>query len=279
MDDALQEVRSFYARYLAACAGSTSERLIGAFERVPRERFVGAGPWLVFTPAGYLETPSDDPRYLYQDLVIALAAQKNINNGQPALHAKCLAAADPRPGETVVHVGAGTGYYTAVLDELVGASGWVHAYEVDGKLADRAEEALRGRERVTVHRANACDGLVARADVIYVNAGVTQVPGVWLDALNVGGRLLAPLTPNEGFGGMLLVTRETQDAFAARLLARVGFIPCAGARDEAQAAALARAFDTGTFANVRSLRRSTPPDDSAWYVGMGWWLSTQEPSN
>lgn len=278
MAEDLQRVREFYARYLVAGAASTNERLIRAFAKVPRERFVGSGPWLVSTGAGYLPTPSDDPRYLYQDLVIGLVPEKKINNGQPTLHARCLAAVDPRPGETVVHIGAGTGYYTALLDELVAPSGKVHAYEVDESLAERAVDALRGRERVTVHRTNACDGAVPSADVIYVNAGVTRLPEAWLDALNIGGRLLAPLTPDEGFGGMLMVTRESPDAFAARILARVGFISCAGARDDAESAALAKAFEGGAFTNVRSLRRNALPDDSAWYAAAGWWLSTKEPA-
>ena len=34
-----------------------------------------------------------------------------------------IAAAAPRPGEHVVHVGAGVGYFTAILAELVGATG------------------------------------------------------------------------------------------------------------------------------------------------------------
>ena len=37
-----------------------------------------------------------------------------------------IAAAAPQPGEHVVHVGAGVGYYTAILAELVGryGEGW-----------------------------------------------------------------------------------------------------------------------------------------------------------
>jgi len=43
-----------------------------------------------------------------------------------------IAAAAPRAGEHVVHVGAGVGYYTAILAHMVGGSGRVTAIEFDG---------------------------------------------------------------------------------------------------------------------------------------------------
>lgn len=50
-------------------------------------------------------------------------------------------------------------------------------------------------------RSGAADGLPA-ADALYVNAGLTQPSWAWLEALRVGGRLLFPLQPEGGFGGM-----------------------------------------------------------------------------
>src|SRR5262249_40895921 len=138
--DRLDAHRLFYAKLVTANAGvpATAERLISAFASVPRERFVGAGPWRVFTPAGYIQTPSDDPALLYQDVVVNLKAEGHINNGQPTLHAACLAALQVQPGEHVVHVGAGSGYYTALLAELAGPSGSVAAFEIEPELAQRA---------------------------------------------------------------------------------------------------------------------------------------------
>src|SRR5580693_29855 len=129
----LEAHRSFFARWITASAGVPDQpgRLAAAFAATPRERFLGDGPWRVPTPTGYLETPSDDPAFVYQDLAIALRAPgarhrgQPIHNGQPTLHAVCLAAVEPRQGETALHVGAGTGYYTAVLARLLGATGTV----------------------------------------------------------------------------------------------------------------------------------------------------------
>ena len=70
--------------------------------------------------AGYLSTPDDDPAFLYQDTLVALDADRGINIGEPTLHARCLDALALREGETVLHVGAGAGYYTALLAHLSG---------------------------------------------------------------------------------------------------------------------------------------------------------------
>ena len=77
---------------------------------------------------------------------------------------------------------------------------------------------------------------------------------------------------------MLLVTHLGDRRYAAALISRVAFIPCIGARDDAASAALTRALETQSLKSVKSLRRGTPPDEFAWCVGSGWWLSTAEPA-
>jgi protein-L-isoaspartate(D-aspartate) O-methyltransferase len=41
--------------------------------------------------------------------VIGIAPERNLNNGQPSLHAALIAAAAPQPKEHVVHVGGASG--------------------------------------------------------------------------------------------------------------------------------------------------------------------------
>jgi protein-L-isoaspartate(D-aspartate) O-methyltransferase len=272
----IAEYRAFYANFIVRSAGSASEALIAAFAAVEREKFVGNGPWPVYIGSGYIQTLSADPRLLYQDILIGLAVDRKINNGQPSLHARCLAECAPGPGEAVVHVGAGTGYYTAILAALVGPSGSVVGYEIEADLATRATANLADLANVTVLRASATEAPIEKADLIYVNAGATHPVGSWLDALNIGGRLIFPLTPNEGFGCMLLVTRRGPDTYAATIVGRVAFIPCIGARDDAQSDALTVAFETQPIRLVKSLRIGTAPDATAWCVGSGWWLSRAE---
>ena len=67
----LEEVRRFHAQLMAAASGSLDERLERIFELVPREAFLGPGPWHIAiqpwksTPyRRYVETPSDDPVHI-----------------------------------------------------------------------------------------------------------------------------------------------------------------------------------------------------------------------
>ncbi|MCG3189063.1 MAG: Protein-L-isoaspartate O-methyltransferase [Burkholderiaceae bacterium] len=271
----LDAARRRYAEHLVRGIEGDTRRLRDAFATTAREDFVGAPPWpLLGHEAG--RTLSGDARDLYADVLVGLDAERGINNGQPSLHARCLAACDPRPGDTALHIGAGTGYYSAILAQLVGAQGHVIAYEIEADLAARAAANLTRWPQAEVRAASGVAASLPPAHVIYVNAGATHPVAAWLDALRDGARLVFPLTPDDGSGCMLLVTR-LGNRYAARSLMRVAFIGCIGARDAAAAAALRRAFAAGNIDAVRSLHRDDAPDASAWCAGPGWWLSTRPP--
>jgi protein-L-isoaspartate(D-aspartate) O-methyltransferase len=276
MSSPLEAERRRYAERLVRGIGGDTRRLEDAFALTPREHFVGLPPWpLLGHDLGRLW--SDDARELYQDVLVGLDAERGINNGQPSLHARCLAACDPRPDETVLHVGAGLGYYSAILAQLVGEHGRVIAYEIEADLAARAAVNLKPWPHVSVRAVSGAAPPLPTCDVLYVNAGATHPLAVWLDALRDGARLLFPLTPDEGSGVMLLVTHLGGARYAARTMMRVAFIACVGARDPAASNALRRAFTTGSVDAVRSLHRDDAPDPSAWCAGPGWWLSTRPP--
>ena len=179
--DRLAEARSLYARTLAAEAGSSDPRLERVFATVPREAFLAPGPWHMLGAAGYVSTPDADPVHLYQNALVAIDAERGINNGEPALHASWISAISPRPGETVCHVGAGTGYYTAMLAMLVLPGGKVLAYEIEEQLADAARRNLAPYENVTVVHGNAVTEALPASDIIYVSAGVVAPPVAWLE--------------------------------------------------------------------------------------------------
>ena len=146
-----------------------------------------------------MTTPSADPVYLYTDDVIGILPERDLNNGQPSLHAALIAGAAPQAGDHVVHIGAGVGYYTAILAELVGPSGAVTAIELDPGLAARAATNFSRSPNVRVAQGDGASMPLDPVDIIYVNAGATRPAPSWLDGLNEGGRLILPLTPNEGF--------------------------------------------------------------------------------
>jgi len=274
----VDSARESFAKKIAAEAGLRGPSEIReAFASTPRERFLGKGPWTILTREGFNESPSDDPALVYCDAPIAIDRQKGINNGQPSLYARCFAALNIQRGETITHVGAGTGYYTALLAKLTGPSGMVQAFEIDEQLAERAADNLAGMGadigNVTVHARSGSDGPLPDSDVIYVSAGATAPQRVWLEALRGGGRLVFPLTDATGAGAELMITRTPSGAFQAEFVSSVMFIPCVGARDAATEERLAEAFARGDVKKVRSLRLGSEPDDTCWFAGRDWWLS------
>jgi protein-L-isoaspartate(D-aspartate) O-methyltransferase len=276
MTDRLTDFRTVFAQMVVARGGCKDPRIRAAFERVPRHEFLGPGPWYVSEQGG--ATPSADPALAYQDVAMALAPERGITTGLPSLHARCIEACAPQPGERVVHIGAGAGYFTAILAELVGEGGSVLAYEIDPPLAERATAMLAGRRQVRVESRSGVTAIEGPVDLIYVCAGLQQIPVPWLAALAPGGRLAVPLTPGTDEGGMLLVTHVGNPrAFAARFLCPARFIPCLGATDAEAGQRLAAAFHASAREDVRSLRlttRSDGPDETVWFAGDGWWLST-----
>jgi protein-L-isoaspartate(D-aspartate) O-methyltransferase len=207
-EEQLQAHRTAYAQRVTAAAGigpgaGLGSEIAAALAAIPRERFVGPAPWKIVSSRGYLQTVSDDPAVLYQDVLFSLGAGWGLNNGQPSLHAMCLDALAPRKGEHVVHVGAGTGYYTTMLAMLVGEAGRVDAYEIEPELAERARANLREFAQVAVHCRSGTGGPLPDCDVLYVNAAATEPLAVWLDALQPEGRLLFPLAPEGRSGEML----------------------------------------------------------------------------
>ena len=276
----LQTLRRGYARQTLARIGIENATLEMAFATVPRERFLPPGPWQILLPTGgYQLTPDADPANLYTDDVIGIVPECKINNGQPSLHAHLLNLAEIHPGDHAVHIGTGAGYYTAIIAELVGAAGRVTGIEFDLALATAARRNLDAWPSVRVLQGDGSGVEIVAADVIYVNAGATRPAEGWLDGLKVGGRLILPLTTNEGFGsygaderqgGVFRIVRSA-DRWDARWICGVAIFPCAGVRDEASERALAAAFHCGGWEKVRRLyRRDDLPEERCWLRGIGW---------
>ena len=268
--DRLADFRAVFAEVVTTRGACTDPRIKAAFAKIARHEFLHPGPWR-FAENGPL-TATDDPALLYQDLGLEIVRGMPLPTGLPSLHARCLDACCPREGERVVHVGAGRGYFTAILAELVGPTGTVRAFEIETGLAELARQSLSGWRQIQVEARSGTDERDL-ADVIYVSAGVQQIPLAWLDSLRDGGRLLLPLVPGDSQGAVLLVARHGS-SLEACFVAPARFVPCIGATDADAAGRLRVAFARGDASSVRSLRVSpAAPDDSCWFAGNSWWLS------
>ena len=283
----LAVVRRAYAKQLLASVGLNNPRLEAAFAAVERERYLGSGPWPILRHSGYVETPEADPVYLYCDVLVGIVPERRLNNGMPSYHAPLIASAAIRSGEHVVHVGAGTGYYTAIMAHLAGSIGRVTAIEFDPALAQRAEQNFSGSANVVVFQGDGASIPFDTADVIYVNAGATRPADTWLDRLNEGGRLILPLTakktlPAGGTSSIDSIVRHGAvfrierrgGKYLARWISAVGIYPCEGGRDDASEAALDAALQKGGWQRVTRLYRTDQlPPDRCWLRAPGWALA------
>lgn len=274
-------VRRAFAMQAVLKGGVADPRIEAALATIPREAFLGAGPWrLGLGPGPYRITPSADPVYLYQDAIVAIVPERHLDNGQPSFLASLIALGRLQAGEHALHVGAGVGYYTAVLAHLAGATGRVTAIEFEADLARRAATNLAAWGNVHVIEGDGAAVAFEPADLILVNAGAVKPAERWLDGLRDGGRLILPLTVSRRYNGrptttgaIFLIERDGQ-RYAARSIGRTAIYPCTGMRDETAEQALAAAFERGGSEKVTWLDRSgTLPEERCWLRGDGWALA------
>lgn len=268
----LEECRRFYAEEIRLAGSVKSTALVEAFARVPREKFLGPGPWhfrsmdLALGDSAYLRSEDADPRHVYHNVPIALDTARDLNNGQPGTLARWIDELEVQPADRVYHLGCGVGYYTAILAEVVGAGGQVVASEVDAELAARARENLASYSHVIVHQGDGAAVDPGECDAMLINAGVTHPHPGWLERLRLGGRLLLPLTvplaPNVGKGMMVKITREPA-GLAARVATFVAIYSCSSVRDPQVEALLGKAMVSGALFQLKSVRRDVhDPCDS-----------------
>ena len=277
----IERRRRFYAEEIEAVARLRSRALVEALATVPREQFLGPGPWTVVAetdvtgagPSRTRETPDADPARVNHNIAVAIDPARMLFNGQPGTLAPWIDALDLAAGGRVLHVGAGLGYYTALMAHCVGSAGRVVAYEAEPGLAGRAHANLAAMPWVELREEAAADRLDGAFDAILVNAGMTHPPAAWLDALAEGGRMVLPLTAtmpamgNIGKGFVFLIQRSG-DTFSARLNGFVAIYSAVGIRDESLNAALGKAMMAGAqkAQGVTRLRRDPHDADAACWL-------------
>jgi protein-L-isoaspartate(D-aspartate) O-methyltransferase len=264
--------------------------IVDAFAAVPRERFLGPGPWRLLAdsiltspnhPDLVFTTPDDHPHWIYHDVLVTIDGARHLNNGLPSFWAHNLDQVDLKRGERVLQVGAGTGYYTAVLAEIVGPEGRVVAVEYDAELAARAKTNVVPWAQVELVHGDGRTHDPGEVDAIVVFAGSTHPAPLWLDRLAEGGRLIMPLT-GENRWGFLLRTVRRGSAFEASPISGVGIFPCAGGHDEEAGKRLQQALQGQRPSQVpiKALHRGEPEPvaaDRVWYHGPGFWLERTPP--
>ena len=161
-----------------ALGAPPSDAVREAMGAVPREEFVAEAPYA--NRAGE------------QGGTVVLA---------PATVARLLDALDATEGDDVLVVGAGVGYTTAVLAELVGANR-VHAIDIARGMVyeARANLSAAGYDAALVDRGDGARGLPEYApfDRVLVEAAAVEPPRALLDQLAPDGHLVMPLGSGPG---------------------------------------------------------------------------------
>ena len=110
----------------------------------------------------------------------------------PVIEGKILQAVQVKASDKVLEVGAGSGYFAALL---AAKADWVRTVEIDPVLVNMAHDNLKryGVENVIVEEGDAIRGWPSNApyDLIVVSGGVPFIPETLLQQLKVGGRLFA----------------------------------------------------------------------------------------
>jgi len=289
----IEDYRRCYADEIRFVANLNSPALVEAFARVPREEFIGPGPWQVGSAearalaaagigsAAYV--PVDDPRHLYHNVVVVIDASRDINNGQPSALAHWINGLQLEPGNRVYHLGAGVGYYTAIIAEVVGPGGSVVATEIDPDLAARAQHNLSSYSNVDVHAVDGGEFDPGECDAKLINAGVTHPHPLWLDRLREGGRLVLPITlatsDTLGAGLMMKIVRRS-NLYSARGLTPVGIYSCKSVRDPELEPLVRNALVSQTIFKVQSLRREAhQQEDTCLIHGKDVCFSSAPPAN
>lgn len=160
----------------------------------------------------------------------------NQTNSQPSTVANMQEWLRPEHGQRILDFGSGSGWTTALMGKLVGASGVVIGLERIPELVDfgRANIARYNLPGTEIRQAGEQLGLPDEEpfDRILISA---HLPEEWLETLELqlkphGGRLVAPLIADEKYGtsaacDMVAVTRYGQ-AFQVDTLAKgYSFVP------------------------------------------------------
>ena len=191
--------------------GVRDRHVLDAMRHVPRDAFVEAG----------------FEEFAYEDGPLPIGEGQTIS--QPYIVALMIEAAEVKPGDKVLEIGAGSGYAAAVMGQIADR---VYAIERHSSLGKSAQQRLKklGYYNIELRVGDGTRGWpeVAPFDAILVAAGGPEVPPALKDQLAIGGRLVIPVGEEERYQTLIKLTRKNYAKFEEENLGAVAFVPLIG---------------------------------------------------
>jgi protein-L-isoaspartate(D-aspartate) O-methyltransferase len=191
--------------------GITDPKILEAFRAVPREAFIA-------------EEYAD---LAYGDHPLPIEAGQTIS--QPYIVALMIKAAEIKPGDKVLEVGAGSGYAAAVISRIAGK---VLAIERQSELVKVAQGrvARLGYHNVEIVEGDGTRGCPEEApfDAILAAASGSHLPPPWVEQLAEGGRIVMPVGDPGWIQKLVKVTKGPAGNLITEDLGGVRFVPLIG---------------------------------------------------
>ncbi len=192
--------------------GIADERVLDAIRQVPRHRFVDEA----LAARAYENTalPIGHGQTISQPYIVARMTELLMQGRAP---------------DTVLEVGTGSGYQTAVLASLVSR---VYTVERIAALTHSAEERLRDMKfrNIRYHYSDGGYGLPEHApfDAIIVTAAPPGIPRALIQQLLPGGKMILPI--GEGESQALVRVTRTREGYEHEIIEPVVFVPLISGR-------------------------------------------------
>lgn len=183
-------------------------RVIQAMWKVPRDHFV----------------PEDLKRYAFDNGPLPIGHNQTIS--QPYIVALMTDLLKPQENHTVLEIGTGSGYQTAILSLLVKK---VYTMEIIKELNGEARERLKMHHYMNIEsrNANGYEGWPEHApfDGIIVTAAAPYIPESLVNQLKPGGRLVIPVGQPYFHQELMVVEKDKQNEVSTRDILGVSFVP------------------------------------------------------
>jgi protein-L-isoaspartate(D-aspartate) O-methyltransferase len=224
LDNELREKKEKLIAHYKRYGYISSEEVIRAFRKVPREEFVG----------------DRQKKYAYMDRPLPILKNQTISAPHMVammVNKDCLGL---QIGDKCLEIGGGSGYHAAVIAEIVAPSNvdkekWGHVYTIERvkELVAFAETNIRKtgyNDRVTIIHGDGSLGYPEEApfDKITVACAAPDIPPPLIEQLKPGGRLVIPVGGQRFMQQLVIVNKLKDGTIKKKKTSGVAFVPMIG---------------------------------------------------